>query len=151
MGFESILEQWENKKDKKKSSGRKSSSGDWLEAYLPDAEVLAAKDKDEKPPVSGGSSIWLRRDPQDVLDLHGLTGQEADDAISGFIRSMGRRGFRKGLIIHGKGLHSPEGSVLKPIVRKYLEISREIGEFGQAAPKDGGSGATWFILRQRSR
>ena len=64
---------------------------------------------------------------------------------------MRRRGMRKGLVIHGKGNHSAEGSVLAPLVRDFLEMSSEIGEFGRAARKDGGSGATWFILRQRSR
>ncbi len=164
MGFDSILDQWENRKDGAKppagESAEKSlkkglSSGvsttDWLEAYLPDAEVLAVKEKEERPPVSGGNSIWLRRDPQDVLDLHGQTGREAREAMAGFIRSMYHRGLRKGLIIHGKGLHSAEGSVLTPLVRDYLEMSREVGEFGRASRKDGGSGATWFILRQRSR
>ncbi len=159
MGFDSILEQWENRKDTAKPpagesaeiSPGKVSSADWLDAYLPDADVLAAKDKEEKPPVSGGTSIWLRRDPQDVLDLHGLTGREARDAMAGFIRSMNNRGLRKGLVIHGKGLHSAEGSVLAPLVREYLEMSREVGEFGRAARKDGGSGASWFLLRQRSR
>lgn len=164
MGFDSILEQWENRKDgtkpsagesAEKSVGKGLSSGDsksdWLDAYLPDAEVLAVKDKEEKPPVSGGKSIWIKRAPQDVLDLHGQTGREARESMAGFIRSMYHRGLRKGLVIHGKGLHSAEGSVLAPLVREYLEMSREVGEFGRAARKDGGSGATWFILRQRSR
>jgi len=161
MDFDSILEQWENRKGsteppkvKKKPGSRGAAgleNGDWLEAYLPDADVLALKNKEERPPVSEGSSIWLRKDPQDVLDLHGLTGKEARDAMAAFLPSMRRRGLRKGLIIHGKGLHSAEGSVLAPLVRNYLEISREVGEIGRAARRDGGSGATWFILRQRSR
>ena len=153
MGFDSILEQWENRKDGAEPPAGEAAekSADWLDAYLPDADVLAAKDKDEKSPVSGGTSIWLKRAPQDVLDLHGLTGREAREAMTGFIRSMHHRGLRKGLVIHGKGLHSAEGSVLTPLVREYLEMSREVGEFGRAARKDGGSGASWFILRQRSR
>ena len=67
--------------------------------------------------------------------------------LSRFVGSMIRKGLRKGLVIHGKGNHSPDGSVLAPIVREYLEKSKEIGEFGHAAGKDGGSGATWFALR----
>lgn len=156
MGFDSILDQWENRKAGKKVPVEKTEStsapsGDWLEAYPPDADILAAKDKDERPPVSAGKSIWLRRDPQDILDLHGLTGREAGEDLNRFIQSMRHRGLRKGLIIHGKGLHSAEGSILAPLVRGYLEKSAEIGEFGQATRKDGGSGATWFILRHRSR
>jgi len=79
MGFDSILEQWENRKDGAEPPAGEAAekSADWLDAYLPDADVLAAKDKDEKSPVSGGTSIWLKRAPQDVLDLHGLTCREA--------------------------------------------------------------------------
>ena len=163
MDFESILEQWE-KGEKYKSRGKPAASRaslqpespadlpeDWLDSYLPDAQVLAVKENEVKQPVSGGTSIWRKREVQDVLDLHGLTGKEAISAMDKFILSMRRRGLRKGLIIHGKGLHSPEGSILAPIVRSYLEKSVEAGEFGRAARKDGGSGATWFLLRQRSR
>ena len=162
MDFDSTLDKWENRRDRGKISGstagagdkeisRSAAGSDWLDDYLPDADVVAAKDKNEKPPVSGGRSIWLRRSHQDILDLHGMTGREAREEMARFIRSMRRRELRKGLVIHGKGLHSNDGSVLAPLVRNYLEMSTEIGEFGRAARKDGGSGATWFILRQRSR
>ncbi len=156
MDFDSILNKWENRKDRnyiseEKGSSSSESSGDWLEAYPPGADVVAEKDSEDISPVSEGRSIWLRRDYQDVLDLHGLTGREATEEMARFIPSMRRRGLRKGLIIHGKGLHSPEGSILIPLVRNYLEMSSEVGDFGRAARKDGGSGATWFLLRQRSR
>ncbi len=162
MDFDSILEKWENRRDRGKISRSTDGAGekeisqstagsDWLDSYLPDADIVAAKDKNEKTPVSGGRSIWLRRSHQDILDLHGMTGLEAREEIARFIRSMRRRGLRKGLVIHGKGLHSADGSVLAPLVRNYLEMSTEIGEFGRASREDGGSGATWFILRQRSR
>lgn len=162
MDFDSILDKWENRRDRGNTRRAhptvdaepevtSSLNGNWLDSYLPDADTVASKDKDMKPPVSGGRSIWLRRPHQDVLDLHGLTGREAREEISRFVRSMRRRDLRKGLIVHGKGLHSADGSVLAPLVKEYLEMSTEIGEFGRATRKDGGSGATWFILRQRSR
>lgn len=163
MDFDAILDKWENRRDRSKSSepgqdraeqntvAESHPDRDWLEEYLPDAAVVAAKNKEEKIPVSEGRSIWLRRAHQDVLDLHGLTGNEAREEMARFIRSMRRRGLRKGLVIHGKGLHSADGSVLAPLVRDYLEMSTEVGDFGRAARKDGGSGATWFLLRQRSR
>ncbi len=163
MDFDSILEKWENRRDRGNSSADvppsagtepQSNGGfsdDVLSRYLPGSDTVASKAVEEKPPVAEGRSIWLKRAVQDTLDLHGLTGQEARSEIGRFIRSMRRRGLRKGLIIHGKGLHSPEGSVLSPLVREYLEMSSEIGEFGRAGRRDGGSGATWFILRQRSR
>jgi len=160
MDFDSILEEWEKRRRKpgpsdqgagESQSGKVAVPVDWLENYLPDAGTVAAREHEHKVPVSEGRSIWLRRPPQDVLDLHGFRGLEAREELTQFVNSMRRRGLRKGLVIHGKGNHSTEGSVLAPLVKKYLEMSSEIGEFGRAARKDGGNGATWFILRQRSR
>ncbi len=164
MDFDSILEEWENKKDRSKparptagSSSPSTGTGGYgfgdevLDRYLPGAETVAAKNTEESPPVAEGRSIWLRRPVQDVLDLHGLNGREARVELGRFIGSMRRRELRKGLVIHGKGLHSRDGSVLAPLVREYLEMSSEVGEFGRAGRTEGGSGATWFILRQRSR
>ena len=160
MDFDAILDRWEQGKDRGKTAGEKATGagektveggGDWLDRFPPSAEVVGAKEADQSPPVSEGRSVWLRRPHQDTLDLHGLNGKEAEEELARFVRSMRRRGLRKGLVIHGKGLHSPEGSVLGPLVRDFLETSSEIGEFGRAARRDGGSGASWFVLRQRSR
>ena len=161
MDFDSILDKWENRKDRSQTTrvdnpspeepAQGTFSDEILDRYLPGSDTVHAKSTEEKAPVSEGRSIWLRRPIQDTLDLHGLNGREARSEIGRFIRSMRRRNLRKGLIIHGKGLHSPEGSVLSPLVREYLEMSSEVGEFGRAGRRDGGSGATWFILRQRSR
>ena len=123
----------------------------WLDRFPPDRRALREKEAPAEIPVSTGRSVWGRREHQDTLDLHGLKSDEARKEIARFISGMRRRGLRKGLIIHGKGLHSPEGSVLKPLVREYLESSKEIGEFGNANRKYGGSGATWFLMRHRSR
>lgn len=169
MDFDHILEKWENRKDRSKGIRRDHrtdevstpvpgepdrTSGfdnDILNRYLPGSDTVAAKASETRPPISEGRSIWLKRPAQDVLDLHGLNGREAREELGRFIRSMRRRSLRKGLVIHGKGLHSPEGSVLAPLVHEYVEMSSEIVEFGRASRRDGGSGATWFILRQRSR
>lgn len=156
MDFDTILEKWESRKDRTKAPSTHPGEPDnddhhWLDRYPPGQQAVEDKDSEPKPPVSEGRSIWLRRAPQDSVDLHGLVGREAREELARFIRSMRRRGLRKGLVIHGKGLHSSDGAVLGPVVREYLEMSTEVGEFGRAARKDGGSGATWFILRQRSR
>jgi DNA-nicking Smr family endonuclease len=160
MEFDRILEQWEKLRGnsgprdsaaEEPGQKRVSVPADWLENYLPDAGTVAAREIEHKTPVSEGRSIWLRRPPQDVLDLHGFRGLEAREELTRFVHSMRRRGLRKGLVIHGKGNHSAEGSVLAPLVREFLEMSPDIGEFGRGVRKDGGSGVTWFILRQRSR
>lgn len=160
MDFEQILNRWENQKGGGDSSqggeahgkdSPPSGKANWLDRYLPGREQVAEKEEDPAPPVSEGRSIWLRRPHQAALDLHSFTRREAERELARFIQSMRQRGLRKGLIIHGKGLHSSNQSILTPMVRDYLESSVEIGEFGRAPGKHGGSGATWFILRQRSR
>ena len=52
------------------------------------------------------------------------------------------------LIIHGKGLRSPDGrSVLKTLVRHRLEHDRAVTAFCPARPADGGDGAVYALLK----
>jgi len=126
-------------------------NGNWLDSYPPDARALGDKDDGDSVSRNEVRVNWRRKTHQDVLDLHGLTGEEARAEIGIFIGSMRRRGLRKGLIIHGKGLHSNGQAILGSVVRDYLESSVEVGEFRRAEARHGGSGSTWFLLRQRSR
>jgi len=126
-------------------------SKNWLDKYPPDIRALEAKVRGDSVNREEIRVNWKRKNHQDVLDLHGSTGPEARKEIEVFISSMRKRGLRKGLIIHGKGLHSKGQAILSSLVRDCLESSSEVGEFRRAEAKDGGSGATWFILRQRSR
>lgn len=150
MNFEDILNQWEQSQSQNK---RKSSkvSANWLDKFPPDKEALEEKNRECPAPQTEGRSIWLKRPHQDSVDLHGLTEKDARHTLTYFIQQMRRRGLRKGLVIHGKGIHSAKDPVLATMVRNYLEESAEVGEFGEAKRLDGGSGATWFLLRQRSR
>ncbi len=84
----------------------------------------------------------------DVIDLHGLTISEAGTALDLFIENAYKNGFRKVLIIHGKGRHSKNGPVLGLWVKKYLESSKKAGKTGQADRQHGGSGATWVIMKR---
>ncbi|OQX29595.1 MAG: hypothetical protein B0D92_02865 [Spirochaeta sp. LUC14_002_19_P3] len=157
MGFGEILEEWDGQQGKKNAASgqrlskskkvRKGTNGDWLSSYLPTKEIVAEKEQAPYRPVSAGSSVWRKRLHQDTLDLHGLSRREAEMALERFIQSMRRRGLKKGLIIHGKGLHSMGDSKLAPMVRGWLERSKEVGQSGRAPGKHGGSGATWFILK----
>ena len=66
---------------KNPAQGKESVPADWLESYLPDAGTVADKENEHIPPVSEGRSIWLRRDPQDTLDLHGFRGTRSPRGI----------------------------------------------------------------------
>lgn len=158
--FEKILEEWENQNSirepaknttYKKIKGSDPEDTSWLDLYPPDSHQVDEKEEEYSRPISEGSSIWKKKEPQDVVDLHGLTGKEARRALNDFVHSMQKRGLRKGLIIHGKGIHSNGNPVLKKVVKEFLTNDVNVGEFRLAKSRDGGSGATWFLLRQRSR
>jgi len=96
----------------------------------------------------------LRKKPDAVIDLHGLKQDEAFIALQTFFTRCMSNEYEKVLIIHGKGNHQGEG-VLKDLSRRFIESCPFAGESGYNNAKDGGSGATWVILKgnknQKSR
>jgi DNA-nicking Smr family endonuclease len=89
---------------------------------------------------------------QDHIDLHGLTAAEAREAFNGFLRRAVRTGKRGVLVVHGRGLSSPERPVLKAKVQEWLSNSpwnRWVIAFASARRVDGGAGATYVLLRSR--
>ena len=117
----------------------------WLRDYPPPhAEQRENEAADTKPEP-------VRRDTATVLDLHGMTRQDAEKSLRDFIRNGKRKGLRKILVIHGMGLHSAGGAVLPLVVRNELERNPDVLDYGGAEPANGGGGAVWVYLRQRSR
>ena len=91
----------------------------------------------------------LNMRPEAYLDLHGLHQDEARIRLDSFISDCKRRGLRKIMIIHGKGIHT-QGTdpVLGELVRRFIEIDPRCGSSGHPKNKaEGGSGATWVILK----
>ena len=86
--------------------------------------------------------------PGEVLDVHGMTSEQAVAAVSRFIdRSHAR--YRCVCIIHGRGLRSPRNvPVLKARVRELLRGHRSVLAFADAPPNDGGPGAVYVLLRR---
>ena len=75
----------------------------------------------------------------EILDLHRLTSQAAEEAVLEFL-NMGRtKGFTRCLIITGKGNHSQGMPVLKKRVTELL--IQENYSFRDAKIQEGGSGA----------
>lgn len=160
MNFGDILNDWENEKHKsperkkKKKEIEKDNHRDLMDAllkdYAPDSEVLGSK-VEESRQINKVSREKMRRKKADlVLDLHGMTSDEAGIELNNFIRKCCSNGANKILIIHGKGNHTNGQAVLKPLVRSVLELSPFIGDMGTPERRDGGSGATWAVVRQRS-
>jgi DNA-nicking Smr family endonuclease len=90
---------------------------------------------------------------QDYIDLHGLTKQEAEASVKDFLYRSYRNGFRCILIVHGRGLNSPDSfPVLKEGLPLWLgrgKAGKLVLAFSTARPYDGGTGATYVLLRKR--
>jgi DNA-nicking Smr family endonuclease len=156
MDFSDILDQWDRQTGK--SSGGKAArkdpskpGADPLSAWLRVNEVI---DKDAElldsaaPSEKGERRRRLRTKKADAtLDLHGQTRDEAWRSMDGFFRLARQQGFEKLLIVHGKGNHSGGEAALKRVVRDYIEDCAFAGESGQATASEGGSGATWVLLK----
>jgi DNA-nicking Smr family endonuclease len=134
MDFSQILDNWENR------------------GHRRDKEPF---DKDEVPeqarPLPPRSEME-RAAAEDELDLHGQLQEEAVANLRYFLRESRLQGYRKILVIHGKGLHSENRkAVLKEAVHQVLLKDRNVAAWGEAARKDGGKGASWVWLSARGK
>jgi DNA-nicking Smr family endonuclease len=88
---------------------------------------------------------------QDYIDLHGMTVDEAEEALFLFFREAAKKRSSCVKVIHGRGLRSPRGPVLKEAVIKWLhgQFSRLVLAYSSAKARDGGLGATYIILKTK--
>jgi DNA-nicking Smr family endonuclease len=90
---------------------------------------------------------------QSDLDLHGMTAEEARGLVERFITGAHARGLRCLRIVHGKGRGSPGGvPVIKASLPRWLArgpARRIVLAYTSAPPHDGGSGATYVLLRKQ--
>lgn len=130
MNFGDILDKWESSQ----------------KGQIVDKD--AAAEKAEAKKKASRSSCIQNLAPQDTLDLHGMTQEEAWKALNDFVANAKRRGLQKVLIIHGKGIHSTDSEgVLGSVVKKFIEGDQRLGASGKADRFHGGSGATWVAVR----
>ncbi|OGR28255.1 MAG: hypothetical protein A2X79_06905 [Desulfuromonadaceae bacterium GWB2_53_15] len=89
----------------------------------------------------------IRLDRQ--LDLHGLTREEALEALPRFLRNARVHGEKAVLVITGKGNNSPAEPVLQQAVAAWLrEAGKDmVAEFDSAPREMGGSGAFVVFLK----
>ena len=112
------------------------------------------------PEVSAGvdkrTATRLRRGQISVegrIDLHGQTQEEAYRALSSFLAGSQEAGRRCVLVITGKGLR-PDGrvGVIRSSVPHWLNQPhnrQRVLAYTPAAPKDGGEGAMYVLLKRR--
>lgn len=79
--------------------------------------------------------------PDEVIDLHGYTGYEAEQVLQQLILQNEYRHVR---IIVGKGQHSSYGPVLPDVVKAFLNIHHIT--YRQSKIQDGGAGALEVFL-----
>lgn len=82
-----------------------------------------------------------------ILDLHGMTIDEANDAVDGFLCECLLKRIQIGLVIHGKGLHS-QMPILKNKLNHWLREAQVVLAFCSATPRHGGRGATYILLKR---
>jgi DNA-nicking Smr family endonuclease len=169
MDFGDILDQWDRqtgkspgKKDaptrgayRGAAAGGSTERTDPLTAWLRINEVV---DKDAELSDSAAYSDKGERrrrlrakKPDAALDLHGQTTDEARVTMDGFFRLSRQQGLEKLLIVHGKGNHSRGEAALKRVVQEYIERCAFAGESGHASASEGGSGATWVLLKDEGK
>lgn len=88
------------------------------------------------------------------IDLHGQSVAAARESFDRFMHKSIASGKNALLVIHGRGLSSPAGPVLKSKMCQWLTASpwrKWVVAFTSARLCDGGAGATYVLLRQRPR
>ena len=114
---------------------------------VPDKETQSKQTSNKKSRSSTRDSL---KRPDDEIDLHGETRDEAIKIVQKFVIDCYQKNFRSALIITGKGHHSAEKApVLKKEVNLWLERNGAsyITDFQEAPPRFGGSGAIWLNFK----
>ena len=104
-------------------------------------------------------NIQINKIPK--LDLHGLSLSKANQKVKEFINESFDQGYKKLLIVTGKGLRSKinndpyrskKMNVLKHSVPEYIkneeDISKKIKSISMADIEDGGEGAIYVFLKR---
>ena len=118
--------------------------------------------------ISAKESDFLKENVQinkiKKLDLHGSSLVEANERVKNFIIESFNSGYKKLLVITGKGLRSKFSgnpylsetlSTLKYAVPEYIRndesLNKKITRISEADLKDGGTGAIYIFLKNNKK
>lgn len=85
-----------------------------------------------------------------ILDLHGMTIDNARTNVDIFVQQCLHNQIRVGLIIHGKG-HRSHAPVLKNKINHWLRETNAILAFCSAEPGSGSGGAVYVLFKRISK
>ena len=98
------------------------------------------------------------------LDLHGYSLEESNQIVKKFIIESSNNGYKKLIIVTGKGLRSKSHSnpyiseklnVLKYSIPEFIEnnenLKSKINKISRADIKDGGEGAIYIFLKKNNK
>jgi DNA-nicking Smr family endonuclease len=160
MDFGAILEKWNNQQGRtvpsehsEHSSEKKVNPMDsWIRKngiYDKDAEEGGAEVNASAKAEAAEKRRHLRNmKPQAALDIHGMSRDEAWQALEIFFHESLHQDLDKVLIIHGKGNHTAGEPILKRAVMEFIEHCPNAGESGREKAA-GGEGATWVLLKKK--
>lgn len=83
------------------------------------------------------------------VDLHGVTRNEALQAVNRLIREAQEDQVNCLRIVHGKGHGSSGSTTIKAELNHWLRRHEQVLAFCSALPADGGAGALYVLLRRR--
>lgn len=119
----------------------------WLNRYGTTDKDKVADEAEEAQRLNSREYLHALK-PEARIDLHGLTRDEAWEKLNVFVGDCKRRGLRKIIIVHGKGIHSTGSDpVLGPMVRSFIEQDSRLGTSGHPDRNNGGNGATWVLIK----
>lgn len=119
----------------------------WLRKYGVTDKDKEADEHERSAKMESREYVRTMR-PEARIDLHGLTRDEAWEKLKSFVAQCANRNLKKIIIIHGKGNHSHgTDPVLGPLVKTFIEQHPNLGASGHPDRTQGGSGATWVLLK----
>jgi len=122
----------------------------FVEPVRPEAIISFKRDG-----IQNGVFRRLQRGAYEVeamLDLHGLTVEQARHEVYVFIHDCLRYDVRSALISHGKGQRNKDQiPLLKSFLARWLPLFPEVMAFHSAQKWHGGAGAVYVLLRKSEK
>ncbi|MDR1867678.1 MAG: Smr/MutS family protein [Treponema sp.] len=110
----------------------------------------AAEETEREQSKYQHATMVIHKTPDAVLDLHGLTRDQAWNELENFFEESKKNRFEKVVIIHGKGNHCEQECVLQKITLRFIELCPFVGKSGYECASAGGTGATWVLLKKET-